>query len=124
MPGRVGVHAEVLGVRRIGQTTGAESQHLPFRLVNVVHLDVEVKLRMRRVGPLWRDVVRSQLDREADVAALEGRPVVRSWTTSCTARLSRGDESVAFSSIRTRTAVPPLMPLAVCAPVYGRGERQ
>ena len=78
VPGRVGVHAEVLGVRRIGQTTGAQSQHLPFRLVHVVHLDVEVKLlRTRRVGPMWRDVVRSQLDREADIAALERRPVVR-----------------------------------------------
>lgn len=78
MSDRVGADAEVLCVRRIGQTTGAERQHLPFRLVNVVYLDVEVKLlRTRRLRPVRRDVVWSQLHREADVATLERRPVVR-----------------------------------------------
>ena len=77
VPGRVRVDAEVLRLRRIRKTMGAECQHLSFRLVDVVHFDVEVKLlRARRVGPVWRDVVWSQLHGETDIAALERRPVV------------------------------------------------
>lgn len=71
------VDAEVFGVRRVGQATGTERKDASLRLVDVIHLDVEMELLgMRGIRPLRWDMVRSQLHRQADTSAFQRRPVL------------------------------------------------
>lgn len=60
MPGGVGVDPEVLVIDGL-ERAGTQSQHLGLGGVNVRYPQIQVYLLWRPIGPLWRNVVRSEL---------------------------------------------------------------
>jgi hypothetical protein len=149
VPGRVGIYAEVLGVRRVGQTMAPapavpRDQHRLPRCRGGAVADAMGRAsaagrgaepaapRCGRRGPEAssshpsdaRPGCRAALTRTALLRPCLPRrtrrsSVVRSWTSFCTARLTEGDASVAFS-VSPRAAPSDIRSCLICGWLFSR----